>query len=102
MDDVELKSGDFTSVAIFSTLRNCKAIVPVVTEGYAQTLQCLRELYYVKSIEAAQLLPVILEDGWETENAGEWLKLMVGEVKCHGVSADDESVAFKIAKVNSL
>ena len=101
MDAEDLGSGDYLSVVIFKTLQGCKAIVPVVTRGYAQSLWCMRDLYYAKFTKSAQLHPVIIEDGWEDEDVGKWLKGVLGEVKfAHKPAVED--VALKVAKVCEL
>ena len=103
MDAEDLHSGDYLSVAIFTTLQKCKAIVPIVTRGYAQSLWCMRELYYAKLTESAQILPVVIEDGWQREDVGRWLEGVLGEVKYISVRDQDvKGVALKIAEVGHL
>ena len=67
MDAYDLQSGDSLSIKIYKTLDECKAVVPIVTRGYAQSLWCLRELYYAMSKRSPQIYPVVLESGWEME-----------------------------------
>ena len=101
MDDEDLGNGDFLSVIIFKTMQKCKAIVPIVSRGYAQSLWCLRELYYAKFIKTVELHPVMIEDGWQSEDTGNWLEGVLGEVKYDSVGKQDiESIASKIAKVS--
>ena len=103
MDAEDLGSGDYLSVTIFKTLQQCKAIIPIVTRGYAQSLWCMRELYYAKFTKSAQLHPVVIEDGWQSEDVGKWLEGVLGEVKYTTVRDHDiKGVAWKIAKVSHL
>ena len=101
MDANDLGSGDYLSVTIFKTLQKCKAIIPIVTRGYAQSLWCMRELYYAKFIKSVRLYPVVIEDGWQSEDVGTWLEGVLGEVKFTSVHTQDiEGVASKSAKVS--
>ena len=100
MDAKDLGSGDYLSVTIFKTLQKCKAIIPIVTRGYAQSLWCMRELYFAKSV---RLYPVVIEDGWQSEDVGKWLEGVLGEVKFTSVRTQGiEGVASKIANVSHL
>ena len=101
MDAEDLGNGDYLSVIIFKTMQKCKAIVPIVTRGYAQSLWCMRELYYAKFIKTVQLHPLMVEDGWQLEDTGNWLQEVLGEVKYDSVGKQDiESIASKIANVS--
>ena len=105
MDANDLQSGDSLSVTIYKTLDECRAVVPMVTRGYAQSLWCMRELYYyAMSKPSPQIHSVVLEDGWEMEEAGKWLKLMLKQKKMNTVhqpsdETEMEEVALKISKV---
>ena len=104
MDAVDLESEDCITVTVFKTLEQCKAVVPIVTRGYANSLQCLRELYYVKlKHRSAQLHPIVLEYGWEHEAGGQWLRATLSEVNSRvyhcAVEANLKEVAMNIAKV---
>ena len=104
MDVIDLEIGDL-SVTSFKTLEQCKAVVPIVTRGYAKSLQCMRELYYVKlKHQSAQVHPVVIEDGWEREAGGQWLKVTMSEVKIRVRNPEDEKnlkeVVDNIAKVS--
>ena len=104
MDANDIESGDYLSVTIYRTLDECKAVVPIVTRGYARSLWCMRELYYAMSRGSVQIHPVVIEDGWEEEEAGEWLNLILKDKKMN-IAKDptDEQkmneVALKITKV---
>ena len=107
MDANDIQSGDLLSVTIYRTLDVCKAVVPIVTRGYAQSLWCMRELYYSMSRGSVQIHPVVIEEDWDIEEAGEWLKLMLKDKKMNIVKdpTDEqkmEEVALKIAKVGGL
>ena len=105
MDAVDLESGDPITATVFKTLEQCKAVVPIVSKGYAKSHQCMRELYYVMlKHRSAQLHPVIIEDGWEHEAGGQWVMATLGEVKIKINDCTDEKtlgqVALKIAEVS--
>ena len=106
MDAEDLGNGDYLSVAIFKTLQQCKAIVPIVTRGYAQSLWCMRELYFAKFTKPTQLHPVVIEDGWQSEDVGKWLEGVLGEVKYISVRDHTDQaikgVSLKIAQVGLL
>ena len=103
MDAKDLDCGDHLSVTIFKTLKKCKAIIPIVTRGYAQSLWCMRELYYAKFTKPVRLYPVVIEDDWQSEDVGKWLEGVLGEVKMTFVRTQGiEEVASKIAKVSHL
>ena len=104
MHIVDLEIGDPEAATVFKTLDQCKAVVPIVTRGYAKSLQCMRELYYAKlKHQSAKVHPVVIEDGWEHEACGQWLKVTLGEVKItiHDTTNEDtlKEVAMNIAKV---
>ena len=104
MDANDIQSGDSLSVTIYMTLDECKALVPIVTRGYARSLWCVRELYYAMSRGSVQIHPVIIEDDWENEEAGEWLKLILKDKKMNIVKhptneGEMAEVSLKIAKV---
>ena len=69
----------------------------------------MRELYYAMFNKSAHnyLNPVIIEDGWEGEKVGIWLKEVLKQVKMNiiGDPTDEKKmadVASKIATVCSL
>ena len=105
MDATGLESGDSLSITVYKTLDESKAIVPIVTRGYARSLRCMRELYYTTSKVSTQIFPVVTESGWEREEAGQWLAVTLKQSNMHILSnpTDEqqmEAIALKIAKVN--
>ena len=105
MDTQDLDCGDYSSIlAIYKTLDECKAVVPVITRGYAQSLWCMRELYYATYKKSTQIYSVAIEDDWEREQGGKWLANTLRKMKMHlKVNPTDElkvaKIASKIAKV---
>lgn len=79
-----LKVGDNLSSKIFSALKKCSAIVPVVTRSYASSITCLREFYYasVRTPEKPMLCSMVSDiDDVEFEEAGTWLLSQVKAYK---------------------
>ena len=104
MDTQDLDSGDYMSVTIYKTLDECKAVIPIITRAYAQSLWCMRELYYATYKKSTQIHSVVIEDGWNREQVGEWLENILKQVKMRlKVNPTDElkmaNIASKIAKV---
>lgn len=100
----DLQSGDVLSVTIFKTLDECKAVIPIVTKGFAQSIWCMREVYYATFKKSTQMHPVVIEDGWKKQEVGIWLENTLSQVSMHlNVNPTDErrmaDIASKIGKV---
>ena len=105
MDAEDLQSGDSFSITAYKTLDECKAVVPIVTRGYAQSLWRMRELYYATSKASTRIFPVVIEDGWEKGKAGKWLTVTLKQSQMHVLTNPTdklqvEAVALRIVKVN--
>ena len=76
--------GDTLSKDIFMALKQCKAIIPIITRGYARSIQCIRELYYFVLLHPSQqCYPMMSEvDQIEREDAGKWLMKQIIALKC--------------------
>ena len=67
--------GDDLSREILMALKQCSAIIPIVTRGYAQSIQCIRELYYFTLLHQNQhCYPMRSEINLiDRELTGKWL-----------------------------
>ena len=67
--------GDNLSREVLLALKSCKAIISIVTRGYARTIQCVREFYYFALLHPNQPCYSIMSDfrQIEHEQAGKWL-----------------------------
>ena len=96
MDDEELEVGDVLAEQIFWAIKQCNFIIPIMTGGYANSLWCLRELYYaaLHKPEIA-IIPMLFEneDVINNQKAGKWLMRM-GTVQKYFKSA--ESLKAKV------
>ena len=84
MDEEGLGYGEGLANGIFTALKKCSIIIPVMTRGYAQSLWCLREFYYTSLQEPEKtIFPILFEDEDEIKNelAGEWLASLGGAQK---------------------
>ena len=84
IDKSNLDTGDSLTEKIFSGLKHCKALVPVITRGYAQSLWCLREFYFFSLTHSSKHIFPIMGDEAEhldREKAGKWLQKEVKAVK---------------------
>ena len=75
MDKTGLVAGDVLAKEIFPAIKRCRAIMPILTAGYAESLWCLRELYYATLQPNKIIVPMLLEeeDNIKHKNAGNWL-----------------------------
>lgn len=76
MDEEGIEYGEGLAEGIFTALKECDVIIPVITRGYAMSLWCLRELYYtILQKPRKKVIPLLLEDEKEIkhERAGSWL-----------------------------
>ena len=75
---------DLLRIDGFLALKECKAVVAVITNEYSTSIRCLREFYYAKS---EKKIMMILKDFEESklrhETAGEWLILQYQEKKSY-------------------
>ena len=84
IDKSNLNTGDHLTETIFSGLKRCKALVSVITRGYAQSLWCLREFYFFSLAHSSEnIFPIMDNEAeyLEREKAGSWLQKRVKEVK---------------------
>lgn len=81
--DNELNLGDSITEEVFTALRQCQAIVPVVTRGFAQSISSLREFYFFSLTHSyKQVYPLLSDvDQLEREKAGRWLNKRVTALK---------------------
>ena len=76
MDEKGLDAGDVLAKEIFPVIKNCRAIMPILTPGYAISLWCLRELYYATLQQPTKvIIPMLLAEGDDIRHkkAGKWL-----------------------------
>ena len=99
MDAENLQSGDSLMVTIYKTLDECKAVVPVLTRGFAQSLWCMRELYFATFNKSVTLHPVVIEGGWERGKAGGWLEAILSQFKVHVIT--NPSDVSEVARISS-
>jgi hypothetical protein len=72
-----VRYGDILAKEIFQAIEQCDFIIPIMTGGYATSLQCLRELYYaaLQTDRRKTIIPMLLEkeDVINNQKAGKWL-----------------------------
>ena len=87
--------GDTLSKDIFTALQQCKAIIPIITRGYARSIQCIRELYYFALLHPSQqCYPMMSEiDQIEREQAGKWLMKQIITLKCLQQGTAEQSIS---------
>ena len=79
MDEKGPVFGDVPAKEIFWAIKQCDFIIPIMTGGYATSLQCLRELYYAALQNDPKrpktIIPMLLEDEAviDHQKAGQWL-----------------------------
>ena len=79
--------GDNLSEEILMALKQCSAIIPIVTRGYAQSIQCIRELYFFTLhnvlLPNQHCYPMMSEtDQIDRELTGKWLVKNLKSFKC--------------------
>lgn len=76
-------------------LKQCKAIIPIITRGYAQSIQCVRELYYFVLLHPSQqCYPMMSEvDHIHREQAGKWLMKQIIGLKCLQQGASEQMIS---------
>lgn len=84
IDKTNLNTGDSLTEEIFSGVKRCKAFVPIITRGYAQSLWCLREFYFFTLTHLSKhVFPIVDDeaDHLDREKAGKWLQKRVKAVR---------------------
>ena len=76
MDRSDIAPGDVWPDKLASALYSCKAFVAVLTKKYVQSHYCNGELYQAEA-QKKQLIPVVFEDGWDSEMSGASVKSVV-------------------------
>ena len=78
--------GDNLSRKVLSALKRCRAIIPIVTRGYARSLQCVRELYYFALLHPNQpcypMMSEFHQYEMERDQAGKWLLWQMNILGC--------------------
>ena len=72
------RSNEDSAAEMMSALQNCDAIIPIVTVGYVQTLQCLREIFYASQL-GKEIFPVLVDEVEvvRLEPAGSWIESLL-------------------------
>ena len=85
MDEEGLGFGEHLTEGIFQAIKQSQIVIPIMTEGYAESLWCLRELYYTVLQEPKKkLIPMLAaknKDDIEFKKAGKWLISVGGRQK---------------------
>ena len=107
MDEKGLGFGQLLTEGIFQAIKECQIVIPIMTEGYAESIWCLRELYYTVLQEPKKtLIPMLAgkKDDIEFKKAGKWLTSMGGQQKYFKEEETDEMIEMlqKKLKVNIL
>ena len=76
LDEEAIPAGTEWPKEIGIALRECKALIPVVTKKYISSQYCKNELYVVHGY-MKPIFPIIHEDGWKESDDGEGVNLMI-------------------------
>ena len=84
MDKNKPTLGDNLSREVLSALKRCTAIIPIVTRGYARSIQCVRELYYFALLHPNQPCHSLISEfrQMEREQTGKWLIWQMTTLGC--------------------
>ena len=76
--------GDNLSREVLLALKRCTAIIPIVTRGYARSIQCARELYYFALLHPIQPCYSMMRETnlMEREMAGKWFIRQMSTLGC--------------------
>ena len=76
--------GDNLSREVLLALKRCAAIIPIVTRGYARSIQCVREFYYFALLHPKQPCYSMKREfrQMEREQAGKWLMRKMTTLGC--------------------
>ena len=87
--------GDTLSKDAFVALKQCKAIIPIITRGYARAIQCVRELYYFVLLHPNQQCYAMMSevDHIHREQAGKWLMKQIIGPKCLQQGASEQMIS---------
>ena len=96
LDIDDIPTGSEWPKEIGIALRNCKALVAVVTKKYVSSRYCKGELY-IACGEKKKIYPVIYEDGWDSSDDGAGVQYMVAAENwaMFRPGKDDYSVSLK-------
>ena len=96
MDEKGLGFGQLLTEGIFQAIKECQFVIPIMTEGYATSLWCLRELYYTILQEPKKtLIPMLAaksKDDIKFQKAGKWLISMGARQKYFNEKETDEVI----------
>ena len=76
LDEEDIPAGTEWPKEIRSALRECKALIPVVTKKYVSSQYCKSELYVAHSYKKP-IFPIIREDGWNKSDDGEAVMFLI-------------------------
>jgi hypothetical protein len=102
MKEKDLEFGDVLAKEIFWAIQQCDFIIPIMTDGYATSLQCLRELYYAVLLKdcGKTIIPMLLEkkDVIEDQKAGKWLWSIGAGRQCFKPTKEEKAAVIKFLK----
>ena len=77
--------GDNLSREVLFALKRCAAIIPIVTRGYARSIQCIREFYYFALLHPNQPCYSMKRelDQMERDTAGKWFIRQMSTLGCY-------------------
>ena len=76
LDVEDIPTGTEWPKEIGIALRECKALIPVVTKKYVSSQYCKSELYVARGYKKP-IFPIIREDGWKESDDGEGVNFMI-------------------------
>ena len=76
LDEEDIPAGTEWPKVIGIALRECRALIAVLTKKYVSSPYCKNELY-VACHNQKQIFPVVHEEGWEVSEEGEGVKYMI-------------------------
>ena len=77
LDEEDIQAGTEWPVEIGRALRECKALIPVLTKKYVTSSFCKSELCSYVS-QNKPVFPIIREKDWDASEKGEGVKFMIG------------------------
>ena len=76
LDEVDIPTGTEWPKEIGIALRDCKAMIAVVTKKYVSSQYCKSELYVARDYKK-KIFPIIREEGWDESDEAEGVKFMI-------------------------